>query len=179
MAVEIDGAADDLRVAGEALAPEAFADDDDGVAAGDGVLADLEAAAEHGAHAEQIEEVGGDDLPVRPGELVVADGERGRGRHRDGRAGENGVERSEIADVLERGVAAAPVGEDDGEAGLVDRARNRALDEVAQPAKDGGVGPDAQREREYHDGGEAGRLAELSESVAEIGEHGRRVKGEV
>jgi len=62
---------------------------------------------------------------------------------------------------------------------LVDRARDGAFNEVAQPAKDCGVGADAQREREYHDGGEAGRLAELAESVAEIGEHGRRMKGEV
>jgi hypothetical protein len=42
---------------------------------------------------------------------------------------------------------------------------------VIDPAQDGGVRADAEREREQHDGGDAGCFPELAERETEIGEH--------
>ena len=109
--------------------------------------------------------------PARPGgEVELRIFERGDGL-------EHGVARLPFHEVGGRDVAALqpvlavllPDGDD---------ARGIAEREVAQEhgvdhAEDGGIGADAEGQRQDRDGGEAGRLAEQAEPVAEVLRPGR------
>ena len=79
---------------------------------------------------------------------------------------------TEVVEIGEGGAATALVGHQYDEAILVGHTRERVQNECLQPAQHGGVGPDAQRERQHYDGGEARNLAKLAECVTDVGEHG-------
>ncbi len=57
----------------------------------------------------------------------------------------------------------------DGGEALRGRERQRAIEQRAQNGKDGGIGADADGEREDRHGREAGALSELAQRVAEVG----------
>ena len=77
------------------------------------------------------------------------------------------IEETRRVDVDLPGVGGAEMLHDGGEA-LRGRERQRAIEQRAQNGKDGGIGADADGEREDRHGREAGALSELAERVAEV-----------
>jgi hypothetical protein len=167
LVVDGDVLADDLGVAAEAVLPERVGEDDDVVLARR-LLLGGEPAAEVRANAEELEEAGRDGADRHalggPGAGQVAGRRRVDGRRLEPLAHLLHVEVLEHREHLVRvGVLLVDAAEIDEPLGLA--VRQRAEEDAADDAEDRGVRADPDRERQHHDGEEAGGAEDATEEA--------------
>ena len=170
-AIELHGASDDGGVGAEAPLPQTVAEDDDGVALRHFVLFRAEGSAEGRAHSQQVEVGLGDEL--RGDALGLIDAGERHGAGIECGHGFEGAALGAPIEVIGIGCAAAldfgalhvaPEFHQARRFGIGQRAQNDGIDH----AEDGGVGADAEGQRERGDDGEAGTLAQGARGVAQI-----------
>ena len=168
--VQADLAADQIRVGGESLLPEAMAHHDDRVPSGIFVLFRLEEAAGGGLNSEGTEIVGGDEHP--PDALGTRSFTHADGAHAgDADAGDCARAAPGI-DVIGPGegdlTAVGAVPADGHQAARIDCGQG-IEDHGIEPAEDGGIGPDSEGESENRGERKSWAFAQLTHAVAYIG----------
>lgn len=167
LAIEANGAGEDVGVGGKAGLPEFVAEDDHRSGAG-GVFAGREVAAEEGGDAECGEEVGGGAVGEEAfggtgfGEVDALEAIAGDGR-------EGLVEALVIEEVGGRDRTAGVIfrfDERDQSVGV--GVREGAEDDGVDDAEDGGIDADAEGEGKDDDGGESGIAGDIAKAMAKI-----------
>ena len=163
--VQADVGADDCGARAEVPLPGGIAEHHDVIFGG------LKAAAERHTDAEEREEIGGDGGAVQSARLACAgEDEVGVGIER-GHLVEGGALRAPVVEVrggdgeeLAKGGMSFPEGEEAAGMGVGKRLEEDAVDD----SEDGGIGADAEGEREDGDGGEGRILAQAADGVAHV-----------
>ncbi len=163
--------ANNLGITFEASLPKLIADDSDGMRGASHVFARQESAAQDGMHTDGVEIVGRDD--ASDGALgTVADAERCAGDLTHKQCVEKGAVFPQVEKVGpgKRGCAgfAASGSSQRHESFLVHDRRIGAEEDAFDPAEDGGVGANAQREAKNGEDGKARTAPKHAEADAQV-----------
>ena len=156
---------EDVGIAGETAGPIVIAEDGERVAAGDAVVVGREYAADCRLHAEDVEVVAGDQLGAAALGLALHGEARVEGRTREDAGDVGGAVAQALVHWIGEGFGVVAVAGD--AAGFRSRGvedhdfvgilyGEAAEEDLIHQRKDGGVGADAERQRDDGNGGEAG-----------------------